>query len=65
MPKVLVHTGVELEYETFGSADDPAIVLIAGFGAQLLSWHERFCRLLADEGRESTRWTLSPGAGQF
>lgn len=51
MPKVLVHTGVELEYETFGSADDPAIVLIAGVGAQLLSWHERFCRLLADEGR--------------
>jgi pimeloyl-ACP methyl ester carboxylesterase len=51
MPKVLVHAGVKLEHDTFGSADDPAIVLIAGFGAQLLSWHERFCRLLADEGR--------------
>lgn len=51
MPKTLVQPGVEIEYETFGSTDDPAMVVIAGFGAQLLSWHDRFCRLLADEQR--------------
>lgn len=43
-------TGVELEYEVFGSPDDPAMVLVAGFGAQMLSWPERFCRLLAERG---------------
>jgi pimeloyl-ACP methyl ester carboxylesterase len=51
MTKVLVQTGVELKYHTIGSPDDPAVVLIAGFGAQLLSWHDRLCRLLVDKGR--------------
>ena len=51
MTKVLVQTGVEHKYHTIGSPDDPAIVLIAGFGAQLLSWHDRLCRLLVDKGR--------------
>jgi len=51
MPRALVNTGMELEYETFGSPDDPALLLIMGFTAQLTDWDERLCRLLADGGR--------------
>ena len=51
MPRALVNTGMELEYETFGSPDDPALLLIMGFTAQLTDWDERLCRLLAEGGR--------------
>ena len=51
MPRALVKTGMELEYDTFGSPDDPALLLIMGFTAQLTAWDERFCRMLADGGR--------------
>jgi len=42
--------GIELEYETFGDPKDPALLLIAGLGSQLLSWDEELCRLLATRG---------------
>jgi pimeloyl-ACP methyl ester carboxylesterase len=48
MPRALVNTGMELEYDTFGSPDDPALLLIMGFTAQMIHWDERFCGLLAD-----------------
>jgi pimeloyl-ACP methyl ester carboxylesterase len=51
MTKVRIPSGIELEYEAIGSLRDPAIVLINGFGAQLLSWPEGLCRQLADRGR--------------
>ena len=41
---------VELCYETFGRAGDPAILLVAGLGSQLLSWDEALCTALADRG---------------
>ena len=49
MPRAAVN-GIELEYDTFGSADDPAVVCIAGLGAQLLTFHEDFCKGLAARG---------------
>lgn len=51
MPRALVNTGMELEYDTFGSPDDPALLLIMGFTAQLTAWDEAFCRILAGGGR--------------
>jgi pimeloyl-ACP methyl ester carboxylesterase len=51
MSRALVKTGIELEYDTFGSPDDPALLLIMGFTAQLTAWDERFCQTLADGGR--------------
>jgi pimeloyl-ACP methyl ester carboxylesterase len=42
--------GIELEYETFGDAAGPPLLLIAGLGAQMLSWDDDFCRLLASRG---------------
>ena len=64
MPRALVNTGMELEYETFGSPDDPALLLIMGFTAQLTDWDERLCRLLAEGGRfvirfDNRDWGLS------
>lgn len=41
---------VELEYEVTGRADDPAMLLVNGYAAQLISWEPEFRRLLADRG---------------
>lgn len=54
-----VHTtarGVDLAYETFGDRRDPAVLLVAGLGAQLLSWDERLCRRIAAGGRHVIRF---------
>ena len=51
MPRALVSTGVELEYDTFGSASDPALLLVMGLTAQMTTWDEVFCRMLAAGGR--------------
>jgi pimeloyl-ACP methyl ester carboxylesterase len=49
MPRAQAN-GIELEYETFGDAADPAMLLIMGFSAQMIAWDEELCRLLAGEG---------------
>lgn len=47
---------VEIEYETFGSPDDPALLLVAGFIVQLTSWETEFCERLAATGRHVIRF---------
>jgi len=47
---------MELEYETFGSADDPALLLVMGLGAQLIHWDAKFCQILADGGFQVVRF---------
>lgn len=42
--------GIEIEYETFGNSSNPAVVLIAGLGVQLIAWDSRFCKKMADNG---------------
>ena len=42
---------VTLEYETFGAPEDPPLLLVMGFGAQLIAWPPRLCERLADGGR--------------
>jgi pimeloyl-ACP methyl ester carboxylesterase len=39
-----------IEYEVFGDRIDPAVLLVMGFGTQLLGWDADFCRLLASRG---------------
>jgi pimeloyl-ACP methyl ester carboxylesterase len=41
---------IELCYETFGDAADPALLLVMGLGTQMIAWHEEFCRELAGQG---------------
>ncbi|MFB7338182.1 alpha/beta fold hydrolase [Streptomyces adustus] len=56
MPLVDVSPGVSLAYESFGDPGDPAVLLVMGFGAQLIAWHEDFCRALAARGRHVIRY---------
>ncbi|MBI1253028.1 MAG: alpha/beta fold hydrolase [Hyphomonas sp.] len=42
--------GIEIEYETLGSAKDPAILLVMGFALQMTRWPEGLKRGLADAG---------------
>ena len=41
---------IDICYETFGSADDPAMLLVMGLGTQMIAWPEDFCRRLAELG---------------
>ena len=41
---------ITIEYETFGALGDPAVLLVMGFGTQLLGWDADFCRMLAARG---------------
>jgi pimeloyl-ACP methyl ester carboxylesterase len=42
--------GIEIEYETFGSSEDPALLLVSRLGGQLLDWDESLCEALAERG---------------
>jgi pimeloyl-ACP methyl ester carboxylesterase len=42
--------GIELEYETFGDPAARPLVLVTGLAAQMISWDEPFCELLASRG---------------
>src|SRR3954469_25399728 len=42
--------GIQLCYETFGSPDDPALLLIMGLGGQMIWWDDELCRELAASG---------------
>jgi pimeloyl-ACP methyl ester carboxylesterase len=48
--------GIEIEYDTFGDAGDPPVLLIMGLSAQLIDWPEDFCELLAGRGYRVIRF---------
>jgi pimeloyl-ACP methyl ester carboxylesterase len=48
--------GLELEYDTFGDSQDPALVLVMGLGAQMTGWDADFCRAIAAEGFHVVRF---------
>ena len=56
MTRAKLASGIELEYDTFGSPDDPALLLVMGFTAQMILWNEEFCQRLADAGRYVIRF---------
>ena len=56
MPQTAVSTGITIEYEAFGSVDDPTVLLVAGFTAQMLMWSADFCRIIADAGFHVVRF---------
>jgi len=51
MPAITTPAGITLEYETLGSPSDPAMLLVMGFGAQLIAWPRAFAERLAQAGR--------------
>ncbi|WP_432103999.1 alpha/beta fold hydrolase [Streptomyces sp. bgisy091] len=56
MSIIAVSPEVSIAYQTFGDEADPPVLLVMGFGAQMLAWHEDFCRALADRGRYVIRY---------
>lgn len=42
--------GIEIEYDTLGSANDPAVLLVMGFALQMTRWPDGLKRGLADAG---------------
>ncbi len=56
MTKAKLKNGIELEYDTFGSPSDPAMLLIMGFTAQMVAWEPDFCNLLAAGGLRVIRF---------
>jgi len=56
MPRATLANSIEIEYDTFGSPDDPALLLVAGFTSQLISWDPELCDMLADRGRYVIRY---------
>ena len=51
MPQITTYDGMTFEYETAGSRDDPPVLMVMGFGTQLIGWPRDFCELLAEGGR--------------
>jgi pimeloyl-ACP methyl ester carboxylesterase len=48
--------GIQIEYETFGEPDSPALILIMGLAGQLIDWDEKLCRQLAQNGHYVIRF---------
>ena len=42
--------GIQIEYETFGKADLPALLLIIGLGGQLIVWDEELLPSITPKG---------------
>jgi pimeloyl-ACP methyl ester carboxylesterase len=55
MPQVRAN-GIDIEYESFGRGDDPLILLVTGFAAQLIFWPETLCHELAAKGFRVVRF---------
>ena len=55
MPRIATN-GVELEYETFGAAHAPPVLLIMGLGAQMILWDEEFCEAIVQRGYRVIRF---------
>jgi pimeloyl-ACP methyl ester carboxylesterase len=51
MPTIATPAGIELAYETVGSPADPPLLLVPGYGTQLIAWPRGFSEMLAAGGR--------------
>jgi pimeloyl-ACP methyl ester carboxylesterase len=51
MAQLTTAAGITLAYETAGAPADPPLLMVPGFGMQLIEWPLGFCELLAAGGR--------------
>jgi pimeloyl-ACP methyl ester carboxylesterase len=56
MARAHLSSGIELEYETFGNRDDPTLLLVMGFTAQLTLWDVGLCEMLSSAGLHVVRF---------
>ena len=47
---------LEINYDEFGDAAAPPVLLIMGLGAQMVFWRDAFCRQIADRGYRVIRF---------
>jgi pimeloyl-ACP methyl ester carboxylesterase len=43
-------------YETFGSPDDPTLLMVNGLGSQCINYHEDWCQMFVDAGFHAIRF---------
>jgi pimeloyl-ACP methyl ester carboxylesterase len=46
----LTANGIQIEYDTVGDSSSPPLLLIMGFGGQMILWDREFCRQLVEAG---------------
>jgi NADPH-dependent ferric siderophore reductase/pimeloyl-ACP methyl ester carboxylesterase len=51
MPTTITSDGTELYYETIGSPANPPLLLVMGYGSQMIAWPRGFSEALAAGGR--------------
>jgi NADPH-dependent ferric siderophore reductase/pimeloyl-ACP methyl ester carboxylesterase len=51
MPTTITSDGTELYYEAIGSPADPPLLLVMGYGSQMIAWPRGFSEALAAGGR--------------
>lgn len=56
MGRAAAQSGIEIEFETFGSPNDPVILLVNGFTSQMTYWEEDLCQMLVARGRFVIRY---------
>jgi pimeloyl-ACP methyl ester carboxylesterase len=56
VPALARANGIDIAYETFGRAGDPALLLIMGFAQPMIEWDEEFCARLAARGYHVVRF---------
>jgi pimeloyl-ACP methyl ester carboxylesterase len=56
MARAQLPNGIELEFQTFGSASDPTLLVVMGFTAQMTAWPEAFYEMLANHGLHVVRF---------
>ncbi|MDX3775483.1 alpha/beta fold hydrolase [Chromatiaceae bacterium AAb-1] len=72
--RIIESEGIRIYSESFGSAEDPAVLLIMGATASGAWWPDEFCTFLADRGRFVIRYdhrdtgsstSYEPGAAPY
>jgi pimeloyl-ACP methyl ester carboxylesterase len=50
MARAVLSTGIELEYQTTGDPSDPALLVVAGYTSQMVSWRQGYIDRIAAQG---------------
>ncbi|WP_353471728.1 alpha/beta fold hydrolase [Salipiger sp. H15] len=53
---MVMANGLDLSYDAFGAAEDPALLLVSGLGTQRIRWGDGFCAALAGRGYHVIRY---------
>ncbi len=55
-PAMARANGIEIAYQMFGRAADPALLLVMGFAQPMIEWDDEFCQQLAARGYHVIRF---------